>query len=67
MAVIYRLVMESVCIILGDIYNQMMAQLEIRQSGWRRAGIRSTNLHIVVEYTMYGEIESITILILMIA
>ena len=27
-----------------------LTQLGIRQSDWRRAGIRSTNLHIVVEY-----------------
>ena len=29
-----------------------LTQLGIRQSDWRRAGIRSTNLHIVVEYEM---------------
>ena len=29
-----------------------LTQLWIRQSDWRRAGIRSTNLHIVVEYTV---------------
>ena len=30
-----------------------LTQLGIRQSDWRRVGIRSTNLHIVVEYTTY--------------
>ena len=30
-----------------------LTQLGIRQSDWRRAGIRSTNLHIVVEYVIY--------------
>ena len=29
--------------------------LGIRQSDWWRAGIRSTNLHIVVEFVLYGD------------
>ena len=31
-----------------------LTQLGIRQSDWRRAGIRSTNLHIVVEYPTWN-------------
>ena len=32
-----------------------LTQLGIRQSDWRRAGIRSTNLHIVVELPIYHQ------------
>ena len=35
-----------------------LTQLGIRQSDWRRAGIRSTNLHIVVEYPIGYVIKS---------
>ena len=38
-----------------------LTQLGIRQSDWRRAGIRSTNLHIVVEWHISYEIALIWI------
>ena len=34
----------------GTMHGLALTQLGIRQSDWRRAGIRTANLHIVVEY-----------------
>ena len=43
-----------------------LTQLGIRQSDWRRAGIRSTNLHIVVEsvFTMVASYQFINVIYL---